>query len=254
MYGELGHHMKSDWIADRHGIKPDGVPKSDMINTTGLETCALAGKDLYCWGNGIADPQKVNAVAGSNSVSMAMAYHCTNINGMLLCWDENRYLASVQNASWKMSASEFLGLENVQALELGVGQVSTVAAGDAQSCAVVDLASGSQELYCWSLGEGFLRVEAFDHLNPVQYAPPTGPDMGHDNAPLSQHEKDVLCAQKMGISQDQFDQIGPHEMQALRKMCGDQSQEVEAYKHPVKCAGKRVLKGLLLGPFANGDC
>jgi len=251
--GEMGRNMGGNYWVDRHGVKPDGVPKSQMINTTGLETCALSGKDLYCWGNGIYEPQKVGALAGNDSSTFATSYHCTSINGMNLCWDQNLYRASVQNASWMMSAGELSGLENIQALELGVGMVSTVAAGQVRSCAVVDLAAGNQQLYCWGQGMPMTRLEAFDHLNPVQYAAPAVAEGSAGTGPLTQQEKDIACMQKLGLSQDQIDQAGSDTIKAMRSMCNGQSQEVEAYKHPIKCAGKRVLKGFFW-PFGGGDC
>ena len=248
--GELGK-VTQGWSWKDKPVHPSGIGSVQAINETGMQTCVLSQGAIYCWGNGNANPEKVAdaTMNAASSAGIAIGYHCTNVNGIMMCWDENHYRGSVSNSSWQMREGQLAVLGNVQALVLGIGRVSIVATGGERSCAVVDLASGYQQIYCWYGKQNPRLVEAMNHLAPVAYVP-AGATVATNEDPRGKCYQSVRAIDGRIYRLDKCIDDGERKALGLPKGVYTEQEAIEAskkgdwetgyYTHPVKSRLKCV--------------
>jgi len=276
LYGGVGNGMRGHGeTVDKKGIHPIGVGKSDMIAEFANQTCASSEGHIFCWGNGIYTPIVVADSTSQVQSPLAMNFHCTSYNGMKMCWEQNRYRST---SAWRMSNDEINAIDSIQALELGVGYVSAVTASPYGNCAVINLASGNQQLFCSQTDGSLSRITTFDRLKIKEAEMPvaTQTEVGPDPRTLSREDQEDLADFNWYLSNFKysdpvqlrqiFDSLPPSQRKGIRAQRKEEDKirkylnnekdgRGESYMHPVKCGTKRVIKGLLLGPFAgSNDC
>ncbi|HLL25947.1 MAG TPA: RCC1 domain-containing protein, partial [Kofleriaceae bacterium] len=75
------------------GVQPVTLPGVTQIVAGTDHTCALAGPDVYCWGQRFAaSPTKVNLGAGAIAVAAGSGHDCAILaDGTVRCWGANGF-------------------------------------------------------------------------------------------------------------------------------------------------------------------